>query len=124
MQREEGKVFWPVHRGRRMLSGSRNGAKLLFDHLGLIRKRVFECRWLNFKKVCYEGESVHVPHDGSINIMGAVNGEFEIAKMENRGDKLTHLCNMSLEEAYRLERNFELLEPMCIVVSNAVWTVT
>ena len=53
---------------------------------------------------------------------GAVDGKFEVAKMKNRGDKLTHLCDMSLGEAYRLESNFELLEPMCVVVSNTVWT--
>ena len=54
--------------------------------------------------------------------VGAVDGKFEVAKVENRGDKLTRLCHMSLGEAYRLESNVELLESMCVVVSNAVWT--
>ena len=65
--------------------------------------------------------SVRVLHDGSINVAGTVDGESKIAKMENRGDKLTHLCDVSLGEAHRLECNFELLEPMC-VVTDAVWT--
>ena len=53
---------------------------------------------------------------------GAVDGKFKVAKVENHGDKLTHLCHMSLGEAYHLESNIELLELMCVVVSNAAWT--
>ena len=52
---------------------------------------------------------------------GVVDGKFEVAKVENRADKLTRLCHMSLGEGYRLESNVELLESMCVVVSNAVW---
>ena len=67
-----------------------------------------------------ENQLDRVLHDSSINVT-ETDGEFEVAKVENHSDELTRLCDMSLREACHLKSNFELLELMCVVVSDPVW---
>ena len=47
-----------------------------------------------------------------------VDCEFEIAKMEGGHDELTCLSNMSLGEADGFEGDFELLKPVCVIISS------
>ena len=56
--------------------------------------------------------------------MRMVDCEFKIAKMEDGHDELTCLSNMLLGEADGFEGDFELLKPVCIIVSDAVWAGT
>ena len=76
------------------------------------------------EEVHYKSKGICISHDGSVDIAGTVDCEFEIAKMEDGRDELTCLGNMSLGKANSFESNFELLKSVCIIVSDTVWVGT
>lgn len=96
------------------------GAEFLLDHFSPVGERILECRRLNAEEVHYKSKGICISHDSSVDVARTVNCEFEIAEMEGGRDELTCLSNMSLGEADGFEGDFELLKPVCVIVSDAV----
>ena len=83
--------------------------------MNLVGERILECRGLNTQKFCNESESVCVSHDGSVNVAGTVDREYEVPQWRMAEDELTCLSNVSLGEVNCFESNFELLESVWVV---------
>ena len=90
--------------------------KLLLDKLGLVRQRGLQSSRLDAQKVGHNLKNVRIPYNSRIFIAMTINGEFEVAKVEDSSNELARLRNMSFGKPNCFQGYFELIEALRIFV--------
>ncbi|KAK1215117.1 hypothetical protein PQX77_022289 [Marasmius sp. AFHP31] len=115
---EEGEEEEGIERSRKLISVvggtvrvEEDGTHFLLDELGLVGETSLKLALLDTEEVGDDPIDVRIPNDGRILVSVTVDGEFEVAKMEDRSKELAGLRYMTFRVAYRLERNLQLLKP-------------
>ena len=70
-------------------------AKLLLDKLGLVRQHGLQSSRLDAQKVGHKFKKIRIPYNCRIVIAMAVNGELEVAKVEDGNNELARLRKTS-----------------------------